>query len=301
MKPSLRFLLFLLGASLPGVFLGWWIAAPSTDDGFAELAVVQNPRPPEFLDQLRRNHLLAAVEAIPPPKPTESNTDEMQVFLDEVDASGMRVVPINSLRTLAVRAIEGGAVSDDMREILSLSPEEVERVNLVIQEAGDRLAEAELDRIETVDISESRAVFQVPALGEVGEQVKQKFEEELREVLGDMDANAFLTIMGDHHLFHWDGFGRYDRTITFSVEPREDGRVWVIFDQESPVEQVEAYYHARGEGIRGNIGGGRGFKTTYPYASGQSPLHRSLQRSRFLLPLLPEELRFYFEEVEHGR
>lgn len=303
MKPSLRFLVFLLGASLPGFLLGWWIVSASSGGASAKLPIVQNSRPREELDRLRRENLMAAVETVRTPGVVDAGTDHMQRFLDEVDASGMRIVPVDSLRDLDVKAIEGGMVADDIRDVLFLSPEEVERVNRVIREAGERLNQAELERLEIVEVSDTKTVFHIPALGEVGQQVKREFQEELKKALGDMDGNAFLMVMGDHHITasDWDGFGRYDRTVTFSVEPRDDGRVWLQFEQESPVDQVEAYHHARGEGVSGNIGIGRGFGTNYPYGPRQAPPHRSLQRSQFLLPLLPEELRFYFEEVEQGR
>lgn len=300
MKPSLRFLLLLLGTSLPGFVLGLWMTSAFTNGSSVRSPpIAQNSRSPEYLDQLRRENLMAAVEGARGHGGAEADTDDIQRFLDEVDASDMRVVPVDSLRNLNIKAIEGGAVTDEMQDILSLSPEEVERVNCIIRETGERLGEAELERMQAVETSKTKMVLHIPALGDAGQQLAADFREELKKTLGATDGNVFLTVMADDHISYWDAFGSFDRTVTFSVEPRGD-RIWVQFEQESPVEQIEAYYHARGVRHIGN-GMGRGFGTTYPYPWGQSPPRRSLQRSKFLLPLLPEELRFYFEEVEKGR
>jgi|GEM_PF-6664182 len=299
MNPYLRRFLVLFGTMILGFAIGFGWFSITEADGLAPLPVVEVFSSPKQVDADRRAKSMAAIQEVTAPA-ADANTDSMQRFLDEADAAGMRVIPIDSLRALDVKTIVSGKVADDMQEILSLSEEEVERLNRVIDRGGERLRDAELERIQVVEVSDNRAVFFVPALGEIGHHVKREFEEELKRTLGHLDAHTFLTVMEDGHISHWDGFGRFDRTITFSVEPRDDERVWLQFEQESPADQVREYFRSQGRGIGGNVGMGRGFGTLYPRGQHHPLPSRSLQRSAYLIPLLPEGLRFYFEEVEKG-
>lgn len=208
---------------------------------------------------------------------------------DEIPANLIARVRRNSLKA-------DGTLSDSLVKLLSLNPDQVSFLNEHIRATADRLMEDERGLLKLVQVSENEVELYIPALAD-SEQLEAQFQKRVIEFLGESEGRLFLDLIQPDHMGYFDGFGRFDRTIRFSVEPREDGGFRVEFRQESPPEQVRRYYAERGRGISGEVGMGRGFMALFPLRL-KPP--RALGRSAYLLDILPADMRYFFEEIERS-
>lgn len=209
---------------------------------------------------------------------------------DEIPANLIASVRRNSLNA-------DGTVSDSLIDLLSLDPDQVSFLNEHIRATASRLMQEELVRMTSIQVSDYEVKLHVPALPE-SHQIEDQFRQGVTDYLGEPDGRLFIDLIDTSHRGYFDGFGRFDRTIRFSIEPRENGGYRVEFRQESPLEQLEHFYAERGSGISGeDREAGRSFMALFPLRL-QPP--RALGRSAYLLDVLPAEMRHVFEEIERN-
>jgi hypothetical protein len=283
--------------ALAGVlfFLGWFFVAGSrpsqlVDD--AEPGALEISRPKE-----RPSTGQAAED---PGKIRDAHRPGLDKGLQDASRKiGVPDIPANVIAKVRRSSLNrDGTISDALEELLSLSPEKVAFINEHIQNTAEVINEKELAALEVVRVTDLEVELRVPALSD-SEELEAEFREAILAYLGDTDGQFFLDLIDSSHLGYLDGFGRFDRTMRFSVVPRDDGGFRVEFRQTSPPEQVERYYAERGMGISGEVEMGRGFGTLFPLRI-ELPNVPLLGRSIYMLDLLPEDMRNFFEAIERS-
>lgn len=289
-----RFFLIFVAACIPGIFIGWFLIGPLANAGNA----VQR-----FTDESGRNaatpvHRNARDgEGMNPPERPAPRAEIIERFLDEADAHGMYAVPTAVLGKMS--PIKKGRLSPNMADLLALSPNEIEAVDQVFEETENRLNESELARVEIISASDEKVILRIPGDPEEADQIRDAFRNGFIEVLGDVDGELLLSAMdyGRSYDIHFNTFGAIDRHVTFAFEPRPDGGIGIEFMNESPFDQKMAHqgttYFVNEDSPPTSAW--HGFKTVF---LPDFPISSTVGRSRYLLPVLPEEMRSTFEAFE---
>ncbi len=219
---------------------------------------------------------------------------EMLEALEALEAAGMRVIPTRALFRLDAPAVAAdGTVSDVVAQALLLSDDEVERLNRLIGEAGERLREIELERLETVHVSDDRAVFRIPGFAAEGATVEESLREGILTALGETDGTLFWELMVDGLPYQWEdfwrGFGREEIVVVFERRVVEDDGLQLRVEAGPPRDGAPA--DGTGEQTHGGSSmirvGPNGPHGTGAFLAG---------RHRYLHELLPEDLEGYFAQ-----
>ncbi len=287
-----EFFVVVAAGLLIGILLGWW--GERTARGGIERAdpVVGEVREP--------------VDLVP-----EDDGDRlMRAWMESLAGMGRRVVPERTVVRLAIRPLtEAGEVSHACRELFLLTSEETDRVNGLIAEMEERLLLAEMMHLEILDMSDHEAVFLIPVLDE-GVEIEHTLRDGLLEILGEADGNLFWALLQarEREGFpdRWRGFGQREREIVFSLsdgDPREfsadpvpgevvgwlryaervsDDPLWFSDSTAVPRVEVKRVRPLLLENESDGEGESRFFDPRR-------------ERYGFLVPLLPDPLRPYFQ------
>ncbi len=277
---------------LTGMLLGWWGERTARGGGERANSVVGEAREP--------------VDLIP----EDDNDALMRAWMESLAGMGRRVVPERTVVRLAIRPLnEAGQVSEACRELFLLTSEETERVNGLIAEIEERLLLAEMMHLEILDLRGHEAVFLIPVFDE-GVEIENALRDGLLEILGEADGNLFWALLQarEQEGFpdRWRGFGQRDREIVFSLseeDPREfsadpvpeevvgwlryeervsDDPLWFPESAGVPRVEVQRVRPLRPEDEPAGDGESRFFDPRR-------------ERYGFLVPLLPDSLRAYFQ------
>lgn len=296
--------LSFLPSMFVGLICGWFLSRAVW--GSEDSALTTGPRADggPALSFMRVDHRNLPEAPDSDALPPGLDADSRRAFLDELDRSDTWVVPESALKGLRLKGIEDGKISEKIKDILALTPEEVEEVNQVMRRVDDLMNNAEMATIELVSSSEKHVTFRAPALGDTGRQIEQVFRDGIRGILGSNDAEFFFDQLGGPHNItsSWDNFGKLERTITFSIDDRPDDRVLAQFQVRYDSDEVVAVLAEHGIRGIGDHSTGRTVGTLHPRPVEYGPFTRNVGRSTYLLQLLPPDLAPYFEGfAEPGR
>ena len=104
-------------------------------------------------------------------------------------------------------------LTDDIVELLHISPEERERLDSLIATTRARVEEHELDRATLTEQSASRVVLKIAANPDAGRDLEDSFINGVQETLGDRAA-TFLERAQPYESTMFSNFGRNDTTLT---------------------------------------------------------------------------------------
>lgn len=272
-----------------GIVLGWWLVEVWVEEEHRRLASADAGIPGKSLIPHKSHPTESGQDE--PHRDADALSTESLAHPDEQIEEGYSALANDIHRT---RALRRGNVSQEIIELLELSPQEVDRLNELVRTGVDQLSEVELDRVKVVSASEEEVVLRVPAHPEEGREVAEAIHHGVLRIVGEDRGMQFMKAMNSSIPLFWNDFGHFDRTVTFSVEPRGSGEYWVEFRQDLPEDQVEAYY---GRPISNEVSVWPGFGKLI-FADRTDFVGPSLGRARYLLPVLPEGMRSLFELME---
>lgn len=112
-------------------------------------------------------------------------------------------------------------VTDDIVELLGISPAERERLNQLIASTRNQVEAHELDRAIVTEQSPTRVVLQIAANPDAGREVENAFVAGVQDTLGDR-AVSFLERAQPYESVLFSNFGRNDTTLTVSRDDNSD-------------------------------------------------------------------------------
>ena len=104
-------------------------------------------------------------------------------------------------------------VTDDIVELLNISPEERERLDHLITTTRTKVEEHELDRATVTEQLPQRVVLKIAANPDTGHDLEDAFVAEVKDTLGDR-AVTFLERAQPYESTLFSNFGRNDTTLT---------------------------------------------------------------------------------------
>jgi hypothetical protein len=112
-------------------------------------------------------------------------------------------------------------LTEDIVELLQLSPEERDRLNQLIVSTRNRVEEHELERAVVMEQSPQRVVLKIAANADQGREMEDAFSASVQEALGDRAA-AFLERARPYQASLFSSFGKNETVLTVTREEKSN-------------------------------------------------------------------------------
>lgn len=214
------------------------------------------------------------------------NRWDMGRFWRNWEKLNLRVIPEEFFARVDIPVLDtagSGLLTDEAIELFALGEEEVSRVNESLDTTRDRLNAAEMKGLKIVNVSDSEVAFEIPALGDLADEVEEGLRQEIRTALGERDGETLLDLMDHRRGDYWNDFGREERRITYTAEPREEGDIKITIKREVRTADSVDFHH------RNMI------STVVPPDGSRGGIHSDGERQDYLLDLLPESMSVLFQ------